>query len=206
MRVSGDCASSHRSRRFSLEHAPETGMSSPDWKVGDTLIADGNRRYRVTAIVPPPRLEEFVDGALNGMLRAALGIREDRVRPDASPDDVSLARPNRISVMKRGSRITAPRHLKDTGCALHSLHPEASPKWPASFEVSYEAHNRVKECSLFAAREGFEIATEPRHPLICWHYSAARSRSAERKSSPDSKRCERPAARSSSASRSVSCQ
>jgi hypothetical protein len=35
---------------------------------GDTLIADGNRRYRVTAVIPLPRLEEFVDGARNGVL------------------------------------------------------------------------------------------------------------------------------------------
>jgi hypothetical protein len=42
--------------------------SSSDWKVGDTLIADGNRRYRVTAIVPLERLAEFVDGAENGVL------------------------------------------------------------------------------------------------------------------------------------------
>ena len=42
--------------------------SAADWKVGDTLIADGNRRYRVTAVLAPERLAEFVDGALNGVL------------------------------------------------------------------------------------------------------------------------------------------
>jgi hypothetical protein len=42
--------------------------SSSDWKVDDTLIADGNRRYRVTAVVPVERLAEFVDGVENGVL------------------------------------------------------------------------------------------------------------------------------------------
>jgi hypothetical protein len=42
--------------------------SASDWKNGDTLIADGNRRYRATAVIPLPRLEEFLDGALNGVL------------------------------------------------------------------------------------------------------------------------------------------
>lgn len=42
--------------------------SSSDWKVGNTLIADGNRRYKVTAIIPLERIAEFVDGALNGVL------------------------------------------------------------------------------------------------------------------------------------------
>jgi hypothetical protein len=42
--------------------------SASDWKVGDTLIADGNRRYRVTAVLAPERLAEFVDGVENGVL------------------------------------------------------------------------------------------------------------------------------------------
>jgi hypothetical protein len=42
--------------------------SSSDWKVGDTVIADGNRRYKVTAVVPLEKIAEFVDGALNGVL------------------------------------------------------------------------------------------------------------------------------------------
>ncbi len=32
-------------------------------QVGDTLIADGNRFYRVTAVLAPERLAEFVYGA-----------------------------------------------------------------------------------------------------------------------------------------------
>ena len=43
-----------------------------DWKVGDTLIADGNRHYRVTAVIPLARIEEFVDGAENGVLEVEL--------------------------------------------------------------------------------------------------------------------------------------
>ncbi len=43
--------------------------SASDWQVGDTLIADGNRRYRVTAELAPEWLAEFVDGVENGVLR-----------------------------------------------------------------------------------------------------------------------------------------
>lgn len=39
-----------------------------DWQPGDTLIADGNRRYKITAVIPVERIAEFVDGALNGVL------------------------------------------------------------------------------------------------------------------------------------------
>jgi hypothetical protein len=42
--------------------------SASDWKVGDTLIADGNRHYRVTAVIPLEKIAEFVDGASNGVL------------------------------------------------------------------------------------------------------------------------------------------
>ncbi len=42
--------------------------ASEDWQVGDTLIADGNRRYKVTAVLAPERLAEFVDGVENGVL------------------------------------------------------------------------------------------------------------------------------------------
>jgi hypothetical protein len=31
-------------------------------------VADGNRRYRVTAVLAPERLAEFVDGVENGVL------------------------------------------------------------------------------------------------------------------------------------------
>lgn len=42
----------------------------PDGTVqaGDEIIGDGNRRYRVTAVIPVARIAEFVDGALNGVL------------------------------------------------------------------------------------------------------------------------------------------
>lgn len=39
----------------------ETSESS--WQVGDELRAEGNVRYRITAIVPRERMSEFVDGA-----------------------------------------------------------------------------------------------------------------------------------------------
>ena len=45
--------------------------SASDWKVGDTLIADGNRHYVVTAVLLPERLAEFVDGVENGSSRSS---------------------------------------------------------------------------------------------------------------------------------------
>ena len=44
--------------------------ASENWKVGDTLIANanGNRRYRVTAVLAPERLAEFLDGVECGVL------------------------------------------------------------------------------------------------------------------------------------------
>jgi hypothetical protein len=38
----------------------ETNLS--DWKVGDEFIGDGNKTYRITAMIPLGRIEEFVDG------------------------------------------------------------------------------------------------------------------------------------------------
>ena len=40
----------------------------PNWQVGDTLIAHGNRRCRVTAVIPLELVEEFVDRPLAGVL------------------------------------------------------------------------------------------------------------------------------------------
>ena len=42
--------------------------SEANWQVGDTLIAHGNKRFRVTAVVPVERIAEFVDEPLNGVL------------------------------------------------------------------------------------------------------------------------------------------
>ncbi len=42
--------------------------AEPGWRVGDTLIADGNRRYRITRVVSLELVREFVGGALNGFL------------------------------------------------------------------------------------------------------------------------------------------
>ena len=41
--------------------------AAENWQVGDTLIADGNRRYKVTAVLAPEWLAEFVDGVENGV-------------------------------------------------------------------------------------------------------------------------------------------
>jgi hypothetical protein len=40
----------------------------PNWQTGDTLIAAGNARYRVVAVIPLERISEFVDEPLNGVI------------------------------------------------------------------------------------------------------------------------------------------
>ena len=42
--------------------------ASENWQVGDMVIANGNRHYRVTAVLAPERLVEFVDGVESGLL------------------------------------------------------------------------------------------------------------------------------------------
>jgi hypothetical protein len=37
----------------------ETGVY--DWRVGDEFTGDGNRRYRITAMIPLARMGEFID-------------------------------------------------------------------------------------------------------------------------------------------------
>jgi hypothetical protein len=40
----------------------------PNWQPGDTVIGSGNRRFRVTAVVPVERIAEFVDEPAYGVL------------------------------------------------------------------------------------------------------------------------------------------
>jgi hypothetical protein len=42
--------------------------SEANWQAGDTVIAHGNRHFRVTAVVPVERLAEFVDDPAYGFL------------------------------------------------------------------------------------------------------------------------------------------
>ena len=42
--------------------------SRPDWGVGDQVILDGNRHFRVTATIPVERIAEIVDEPVNGVL------------------------------------------------------------------------------------------------------------------------------------------
>jgi hypothetical protein len=52
----------------------ETNESN--WHPGDTVIAHGNRQYRITAVVPIERIAEFVDRPLAGVLEIeALELR-----------------------------------------------------------------------------------------------------------------------------------
>jgi hypothetical protein len=43
-------------------------------RVGDVAIAHGNRRYRVTAVVPVERVAEFIDGPTRGILEVEPGL------------------------------------------------------------------------------------------------------------------------------------
>lgn len=43
--------------------------SEQRWQAGDTVIAHGNRRYRVVSVIPAERLAEFVDEPVGGMLQ-----------------------------------------------------------------------------------------------------------------------------------------
>ena len=42
------------------------------WQTGDTVIAHGNRRYRVVSVIPVERLSEFVDEPDGGVLEVEL--------------------------------------------------------------------------------------------------------------------------------------
>jgi hypothetical protein len=39
---------------------------------GDTVIARGNRRYRVVSVIPVERVSEFIDEPAGGVLEVAL--------------------------------------------------------------------------------------------------------------------------------------
>jgi hypothetical protein len=39
----------------------------PDWQVDDVFRGEGNRQFRIRAIVPLERIEEFVDRPLYGV-------------------------------------------------------------------------------------------------------------------------------------------
>jgi hypothetical protein len=39
-----------------------------DWQAGDEFRRAGNRRYRITAVISPPLIEEFVDRPLYGCM------------------------------------------------------------------------------------------------------------------------------------------
>ena len=47
----------------------ETFVTSEQrWQTGDTVIAHGNRHYRVLSVIPVERLAEFVDEPAGGVL------------------------------------------------------------------------------------------------------------------------------------------
>jgi hypothetical protein len=44
------------------DHAASITTSEGNWQPGDIVIGRGNTRWRVTAVLPRPRVDEFVDG------------------------------------------------------------------------------------------------------------------------------------------------
>jgi hypothetical protein len=50
------------------EDAGSIETSETRWQSGDTLIGHGNRHYRVAAVIPIGRVEEFVEKPLAGVL------------------------------------------------------------------------------------------------------------------------------------------
>lgn len=42
--------------------------SEQRWATGDTVIAHGNRQYRVVSVIPVERISEFVDEPAGGVL------------------------------------------------------------------------------------------------------------------------------------------
>jgi hypothetical protein len=53
-----------------LADGDDTGTIATNqaFEAGDTVIAHGNRHYRVTAVVPIERVAEFIDGPTRGIL------------------------------------------------------------------------------------------------------------------------------------------
>jgi hypothetical protein len=59
----------------------ETNLS--DWAVGDTFRADGNRLFRITAIIPAELVAEFIEGPVRGVWE--VGPYVDTVDAEAKP-------------------------------------------------------------------------------------------------------------------------
>ena len=56
--------------RLYLENGEDIGefaTAAPDWHVGDEFRAAGNRRLRMTAVVPTERIAEFIDGPVRAI-------------------------------------------------------------------------------------------------------------------------------------------
>jgi predicted phage terminase large subunit-like protein len=51
------------------------------WATGDTVIAHGNRRYRVVSVIPVERLSEFVDDPAGACSRSSRSERGPALRP-----------------------------------------------------------------------------------------------------------------------------
>ena len=83
--------------------------ASENWNVGDTLIADGNRRYRVTAVLAPERLAEFLDGVEYGVLELSLyePLNWARRRPRSAPDGTASRRDEVLCIAPAHPRRTA---------------------------------------------------------------------------------------------------
>lgn len=83
------------------------------WATGDTVIAHGNRRYRVVSVIPVERMSEFVDGA--GCLLKQ--VRACRCQAGGSDDRPQCQRPCRTILGRhlraRQARVRNPSTSRD---------------------------------------------------------------------------------------------
>jgi hypothetical protein len=81
-----------------------------------------------------------------------------------TPDDVSLALPDRLSALEGGSSIGCPGHLEDTGGPL-----TPSTRNPGNLSASQIlnklAHGGQESCPLHG-RQSVELVREPRRPGV----------------------------------------
>jgi len=93
---------------------------------------------------------------------------EHVVGPDATPDDVRLARAQLLTVLERSAAIGRPAHLPHAGVPLDPLHPERWVELSAA-ETSDESVQRARPSRYLLGGQPAEIAQEPRPSLLGRH-------------------------------------
>src|ERR1700689_791802 len=143
----------------------------------------------------------------NGIARAlwARWRGEDVVSSDASPDDMRLAGHAFSSVAEGGAAIVVPGHLKYVRVGFHAFDPQTRAERPVrGHQVRHEGFlDYLAERISLLGCQVLPVLLETRQRLERWHQaSAATASRCVNMSSADSCAVPRPAAISSSASRS----